>query len=417
MTITEKILAAHTDRDWVSPGDLIKVNVDLALANDITAPLAIRVFHEIGIDRVFDPEKIALVADHFVPNKDIPSARQVKEMREFALEQGLPHFLELRDGGIEHVILPEKGMVVPGDLVIGADSHTCTYGALGAFSTGVGSTDLGVIMATGKSWLKVPPTIKVVFEGTLGRWVGGKDLILFTIGQLGVEGATYKSLEFSGEVIRTLPMDQRLTMSNMAVEAGAKNGIIEPDDITEAYIASRSNRKPSLFKCDEDASFERVLHFKVDGIEPQVAFPHSPENVRPISKTGHIALDQVVIGSCTNGRFGDLEEAAGILKGRSAAKGIRLIVMPGSTDIYKEAIRKGVMETLAEAGAVIGPPSCGPCLGGHMGVLAEGEKALSTTNRNFIGRMGDPKSEVYLSSPAVAAASAVLGRIGSPEEL
>jgi 3-isopropylmalate/(R)-2-methylmalate dehydratase large subunit len=417
MTITEKILAAHADRDCVSPGDLIKVKVDLALANDITAPLAIQVFYEIGMDGIFDPEKIALVADHFVPNKDIPSALQVKQMREFAIEQGLRHFLELRDGGIEHVILPEKDMVVPGDLVIGADSHTCTYGALGAFSTGVGSTDLGVIMATGKSWLKVPPTIKLVFEGGLKRWVGGKDLILFTIGELGVEGATYKTLEFSGEVIRTLPMDQRLTMANMAVEAGAKNGIIEPDAITEAYIASRTDRKPTILKSDEDATFEKVLHFNVDGIEPQVSFPHSPENVRPISETGQVPLDQVVIGSCTNGRFTDLEEAARILKGRSAAKGLRLIVMPGSTLIYKEAIRQGVLETLTEAGAIIGPPSCGPCLGGHMGVLAEGEKALSTTNRNFIGRMGDPKSEVYLSNPAVAAASAVLGRIGSPEEL
>ena len=417
MTITEKILAAHAGRNKVSPGDLIKVEVDLALANDITAPLAIQVFQEIGRDKVFDPEKIALVADHFVPNKDIPSARQSKLMREFALSQGIDHFIELGDGGIEHVILPEKGLVLPGDLVIGADSHTCTYGALGAFSTGVGSTDLGVIMATGKSWLKVPPTIRLVYEGELKKWVGGKDLILFTIGQLGVEGATYKTLEFSGEVIKNLPMDHRLTMTNMAVEAGAKNGIVEPDEITKAYIANRSERNPSFLKSDEDASFEKVLRFDVDGIEPQVAFPHSPDNVRPISKVGWISIDQVVIGSCTNGRYTDLEEAAGILKGRKAARGIRLIVMPGSSLIYREAIRKGILETLTEAGAVVGPPSCGPCLGGHMGVLAEGEKALSTTNRNFVGRMGDPKSEVYLASPAVAAASAVLGRIGSPEEL
>lgn len=417
MTITEKILAAHADRDGVSPGDLIKVKVDLALANDVTAPLAIQVFHEIGMDRVFDNEKIALVADHFVPNKDIPSARQAKQMREFAMAQKIRHFLELSDGGIEHVILPEKGLVVPGDLVIGADSHTCTYGALGAFSTGVGSTDLGVVMATGKTWLKVPPTIKAVYEGKLKRWVGGKDLILYTIGELGVEGATYKTLEFTGDVIKTLPMDQRLTMTNMAVEAGAKNGIIEPDEITDTYITTRSDRKPSFFKSDEDASFEKVVRFNVDGIEPQVAFPHSPDNVRPISEAGQILLDQVVIGSCTNGRFTDLEEAAKVFKGRKAAKGVRLIVMPGSTLIYKEAIRQGVIETLMESGAVIGPPSCGPCLGGHMGVLAEGEKALSTTNRNFIGRMGDPKSEVYLAGPAVAAASAILGRIGSPEEL
>jgi len=417
MTITEKILAAHAGRDEVSPGDLIKVEVDLALANDITAPLAIQVFHDIGRDKIFDPEKIALVADHFVPNKDIPSARQSKLMREFAFEQRIRHFIELGDGGIEHVILPEKGLVLPGDLVIGADSHTCTYGALGAFSTGVGSTDLGVIMATGKSWLKVPPTIKLVYEGKLNKWVGGKDLILFTIGELGVEGATYKTLEFSGEVIRHLPMDHRLTMTNMAVEAGAKNGIVEPDKITETYIANRSQRKSSFLKSDEDAVFEKVVRFDVGGIEPQVAFPHSPDNVRPISKVGRISIDQVVIGSCTNGRLTDLEEAAGILKGRKVAKGIRLIVMPGSSLILREAIKQGILEILTEAGAVVGPPSCGPCLGGHMGVLAEGERAVSTTNRNFVGRMGDPKSEVYLASPAVAAASAVLGRIGSPEEL
>jgi 3-isopropylmalate/(R)-2-methylmalate dehydratase large subunit len=417
MTITEKILAAHAGRDEVRPGDLIKVEVDLALANDITAPLAIQVFHDIGRDKVFDPERIALVADHFVPNKDIPSARQSKLMREFAFEQRIRHFIELGDGGIEHVILPEKGLVLPGDLVIGADSHTCTYGALGAFSTGVGSTDLGVIMATGKSWLKVPPTIKLVYEGKLNKWVGGKDLILFTIGELGVEGATYKTLEFSGEVIRHLPMDHRLTMTNMAVEAGAKNGIVEPDKITETYIANRSQRKSSFLKSDEDAVFEKVVRFDVGGIEPQVAFPHSPDNVRPISKVGRISIDQVVIGSCTNGRLTDLEEAAGILKGRKAAKGIRLIVMPGSSLIFREAIKQGILEILAEAGAVVGPPSCGPCLGGHMGVLAEGERAVSTTNRNFVGRMGDPKSEVYLASPAVAAASAVLGRIGSPDEL
>ena len=417
MTITEKILAAHAGRDEVSPGDLIKVEVDLALANDITAPLAIQVFQEIGIDKVFDPEKIVLVADHFVPNKDIPSARQTKLMREFALTQGIHHFIELGDGGIEHVILPEKGLVLPGDLVIGADSHTCTYGALGAFSTGVGSTDLGVIMATGKSWLKVPPTIKLVYEGELNKWVGGKDLILFTIGQLGVEGATYKTLEFSGGVIEKLPMDHRLTMTNMAVEAGAKNGIVEPDEITKTYIAHRSRKIPSFLHNDEEASFEKVVHFDVSGIESQVAFPHSPDNVRPISKVGRISIDQVVIGSCTNGRYTDLEEAAGILKGRKAARGIRLIVMPGSSLIYREAIRHGILEILTEAGAVVGPPSCGPCLGGHMGVLAEGERAVSTTNRNFVGRMGDPNSEVYLSSPAVAAASAVLGRIGSPEEL
>jgi 3-isopropylmalate/(R)-2-methylmalate dehydratase large subunit len=417
MTMTEKILAAHAGVESVCPGDLIKVQVDLALANDITAPLAIQVFQKIGKDRVFDEDKIALVADHFVPNKDIPSAQQAKLMREFALRYGIKHFYELGDGGIEHVILPEKGLVVPGDLVIGADSHTCTYGALGAFSTGVGSTDLGAIMATGMAWLRVPPTIRIEYEGNLRPWVGGKDLILFTLGQIGVEGANYKTLEFSGNVIQRLPMDHRLTMANMAVEGGAKNGIFEPDDITYNYVAPRSERKGSFLKSDQDAEFEKVLKFGVDKIEPQVAFPHSPDHVKPVSEVGHVALDQVFIGSCTNGRLDDLRVASSILKGRSAAKGIRLIVIPGSSLIYRQAIQEGLIETLVEAGAVIGPPCCGPCLGGHMGILAEGEKAISTSNRNFLGRMGHPKSEVYLSSPAVAAASAVFGRIGSPEEI
>jgi 3-isopropylmalate/(R)-2-methylmalate dehydratase large subunit len=417
MTITEKILAAHAGLDSVRPGDLIMVGVDLALANDITAPLAIRVFNEIGRDRVFDTDKIALVADHFVPNKDIPSAQQAKMMKEFALEQGIRHFLELGGGGIEHVILPEKGLVIPGDLVMGADSHTCTYGALGAFSTGVGSTDLGAIMATGRTWLKVPSTIKIDYRGRLGKWVGGKDLILFTLGRLGVEGAIYRTLEFSGEVIKGLSMDQRFTMANMAVEGGAKNGIVAPDDVTLTYVSGRSGREPVLFRSDEDAEFERILTIEVDGIEPQVAFPHSPDNVRPLSRADHIPVDQVFIGSCTNGRLEDLRTASQILKGRSAAKGTRLIVIPGSALIYKEAIREGILEVLLEAGAVIGPPCCGPCLGGHMGILAQGERAVSTTNRNFLGRMGHPESEVYLASPAVAAASAVLGRIGSPEEI
>jgi 3-isopropylmalate/(R)-2-methylmalate dehydratase large subunit len=417
MTITEKILAAHAGVESVGPGDLIKVHVDLALANDITAPLAIRVFDEIGKERVFNPEKIALISDHFVPNKDIPSAQQAKLMKEFALRHGIKHYYELGDGGIEHVILPEKGLVVPGDLVIGADSHTCTYGALGAFSTGVGSTDLGAVMATGMAWLKVPPTIRLEYEGRLRPWVGGKDLILFTLGVLGVEGANYKALEFGGEVIQRLPMDQRFTMANMAVEGGAKNGIFEPDDITHNYVAVQARRKGSFLKSDGDARYERVVRVNVDEMEPQVAFPHSPDNVRPVSAANHISLDQVFIGSCTNGRLDDLRVASAILKGRSAAKGIRLIVIPGSALIYKRAIQEGIIEILVDAGAVIGPPCCGPCLGGHMGILAEGERAVSTSNRNFVGRMGHPKSEVYLASPAVAAASAVLGRIGSPEEM
>lgn len=417
MTITEKILAFHAGLESVRPGALIRARVDLALANDITAPLAIRVFEEIGRKAVFDPERVALVADHFVPNKDIASAQQAKLMKDFALRQGIEHFYELGNGGIEHVILPEKGLVVPGDLVMGADSHTCTYGALGAFSTGVGSTDLGAVMATGMAWLRVPATIRVEYEGKLRPWVGGKDLILFTIGLIGVEGANYRSLEFSGETIRNLPMDHRFTIANMAVEGGAKNGIVEPDDITLNYVSTTSRREPLMFRSDEDADYEKVLTIRVDEMEPQVAFPHSPDNVRPVSDAGVVLLDQVFIGSCTNGRLDDLRVAAAVLKGRRAAKGIRLIVLPGSQGIYKRGIQEGLVETFLDAGAVVGPPSCGPCLGGHLGILAEGERALSTTNRNFLGRMGHPKSEVYLASPAVAAASAVLGKIASPEEL
>ena len=417
MTITEKILAAHAGQDSVSPGDLIEVKVDMALANDITAPLAIHVFEELGADNVFDTEKIALVPDHFVPNKDIPSAEQAKIMEKFARKHNIKYYFELGQSAIEHIILPEKGIVIPGDLVIGADSHTCTYGALGAFSTGMGSTDVGVTMATGKTWLKVPPTIKLVYEGRLRPWVVGKDLILFTLGRLGVEGAVYKTLEFSGGVIKTLSMDQRFTMANMAVEGGAKNGIFESDEITRAFVEQRSGRKASYLTSDGGADYERIIEINVDNIEPQIAFPHSPDNVRPVSEAGQVDLDQVFIGSCTNGRIEDLRVAAEILKGRSVAKGTRLIVIPGSPAVYKEAIQEGIIVTLLDAGAVIGPPCCGPCLGGHMGILAAEEKALATTNRNFIGRMGHPKSEVYLASPAVAGASAILGRIGSPDEI
>ncbi|RLB13272.1 MAG: 3-isopropylmalate dehydratase large subunit [Deltaproteobacteria bacterium] len=417
MTMTEKILAAHAGIDRVVPGELIKVNVDIALANDITAPLAIGVFNEIGKEEVFDPEKVALVADHFVPNKDIASAEQAKMMREFAMGKRVRHYYELAEGGIEHVIMPEKGLVMPGEVVIGADSHTCTYGALGAFASGVGSTDLGVILSTGKIWIKVPSTIKIQYEGKLKPWVGGKDLILFTLGKLGVEGANYKAVEFSGEVVRNLPMDHRFTMANMAVECGAKNGIFEVDEMIINYVSKVTGRSPKEIRSDSGAGFEQVLTISVDNIEPQVAFPHSPDNVCPVSKVDNILLDQVFIGSCTNGRLDDLRIAAKILKGRSVAKGLRLIIIPGSSNIYKKAIQEGLIETLVEAGAVIGPPCCGPCLGGHMGVLASGERALSTSNRNFRGRMGHPDSEVYLANPALAAASAVLGRIGSPDEL
>ena len=417
MTITEKILAAHAGLDRVSPGDLIEAKVDVALANDITAPLAIKVFDEIGVETVFDADKVILVADHFVPNKDIASAQQVKLVREFAKRQKLTHYYEGGDSGIEHVILPERGLVLPGQVVIGADSHTCTYGAMGAFSTGVGSTDLGAVMATGEIWLKVPPTILLRYEGKLRPHVGGKDLILHTIGLLGVEGALYCAMEFAGSVIEQLPMNQRFTMSNMAIEAGGKNGIIAPDETTLAYLAERTTRRFEIFKSDTCAEYERVIDIDVTGIEPQVAFPHLPSNVRAVSQAGNVPIDQVVIGSCTNGWLDDLRDAARVLKGKKAAPGVRLIILPGSPLIYKTAMREGILETFLDAGGVIGPPCCGPCLGGHMGILAAGERAVSTTNRNFIGRMGHPESEVYLANPLVAAASAVLGKIGGPDEL
>lgn len=417
MTLTEKILAAHAGRNTVNPGDIVQVSVDLALANDITAPLAFEVFDDLGAQDVFDREKVVLVPDHFVPNKDIQSAQQVKIMREFVRKHRIRHFFELGETGVEHVILPEKGLISPGDLVIGADSHTCTYGALGAFSTGVGSTDLGVVLATGETWLKVPASIKIVYDGKLPQWVGGKDLILRTLGILGVSGAVYRTLEFAGEGVRPLSMSHRFTMANMAVEAGAKNGIFEPDEVTRTYIAGRCKRKGTFLKSDPDAYYEREIHVRLDGMEPQVAFPHSPDNVRPISEAGRVELDQVFLGSCTNGRLDDLREAARLLKGHKVAKGVRFIVLPGSPSIYQRAMGEGLLATFMEAGAVIGPPCCGPCLGGHLGILAAGEKALSTSNRNFVGRMGHPESEVYLANPAVAAASAVAGRIASPAEL
>jgi len=417
MTITEKILAAHSGNTSFCPGELIQVQVDLALANDITAPLAIRVFHELGASRVFDREKVALVADHFVPNKDIPSAEQAKIMEEFAYQYDIKNYFNVGEAGIEHVILPEKGLVVPGDLVIGADSHTCTYGAMGAFSAGVGSTDLGAIMATGRTWLKVPGTIKVIYEGDLGPWIGGKDLILFTIGRLGVQGARYKAIEFTGSSVTHLSMDDRFTMANMAVEAGAKNGIFEPGEEVRTYLRGRTDREGVYWRSDPDAHYDEIVDIDVSGITLQVACPHSPDNVMSVSSLDRVPLNQVFIGSCTNGRMEDLRTAASILKGHKAAKRTRLIVIPGSPAIYREAMKEGILEILLDAGAVIGPPSCGPCLGGHLGILARGETALSTTNRNFIGRMGHSESDVYLAGPAVAAASAVLGRIGHPEEI
>ncbi len=417
-TIAEKILAAHTPgRGNVRPGELIEADLDFVFANDITAPLAIAAFREIGAKEVFDPERVALIPDHFVPNKDIQSAAQAQIMRRFAMEMGIANYFEVGRGGVEHALLPELGLVLPGDLIIGADSHTCTYGALGAFAAGVGSTDLGAAMATGKAWFKVPPSIKFVFSGKRRPWVGGKDLILYTIGQIGVDGARYKAMEFTGPVIEALPMDDRFTISNMAVEAGAKTGIIPPDEITSAYVESRAKRDYQFYHSDPDAQYEAIYDWDISGLEPQVACPHSPENVKPVGELGDIRIDQAVIGSCTNGRIEDLRVAARVLKGRKAAPQVRLIILPATQAIYQQALHEGLIEIFLDAEAVVSTPTCGPCLGGHMGILAQGERAISTTNRNFVGRMGHPESEVYLASPAVAAASAVLGRIGHPDEL
>ncbi|PMQ01320.1 MAG: 3-isopropylmalate dehydratase large subunit [Dictyoglomus sp. NZ13-RE01] len=418
-TITEKILLKHSNNKEIAPNDLIFVKLDFILANDITAPLAIKEFKKIGVKRVFDTERIALVPDHSTPNKDIKSAQQSKEMREFAREQGIKYYYEVGRVGIEHALLPEEGLTLPGDCIIGADSHTCTYGALGAFSTGVGSTDLAYAMAFGEIWLKVPESLKFVYYGKLPKWVGGKDLILYTIGKIGVDGARYMAMEFTGEVIKNLPMSDRLTMCNMAIEAGAKNGIIEPDEITLEYIKPRAKRGYELFYSDKDANYKEVYEWDVSNLEPMVAFPHLPSNVYPVSEAvnKNITLDQVYIGSCTNGRLEDLRIAAKILKGHKVNPNLRLIITPATPNIYMQALKEGLIEIFLSAGATITPPSCGPCLGGHLGVLAEGERALSTTNRNFVGRMGHPKSEVYLANPAVAAASAILGRIAAPWEV
>ena len=416
MTLAEKILAAHTDKKKVSPGEFVNIRVDLILANDITAPIAIREFRRIGVKRVFDPQKVVMVPDHFTPNKDIASAEQARLMRDFCREQGALHF-EVGQMGIEHVLLPEQGLVLPGDVVIGADSHTCTYGALGAFATGMGSTDIAAAMVTGDIWMKVPPSIKLIYHGSLGRWVGGKDLILYTIGQIGVDGALYSAIEFSGEAIDALSMDGRFTMANMAIEAGAKAGIFKVDDKTLAYIKPRAKRPYNIYEPDDAAEYSQVIEYDVSRLEPQVALPHSPANTKPISQVGDIEIDQAVIGSCTNGRLEDLQTAARILKGRKVHSGVRCIIIPGSQQVYLDALAKGLVEIFIKAGAVVSTPTCGPCLGGHMGVLADGERCISTTNRNFVGRMGSTKSEVYLSNPAVAAASAVAGRITSPDEV
>ena len=417
MTMTQKILAAHAGLDKVEAGQFIEAKLDMVLGNDITGPPAIKEFEKMGVERVFDRDKIALVPDHFTPNKDIKSAQQCKFMREFAHEQEVTNYFEVGEMGIEHALLPEKGLVVAGDVVIGADSHTCTYGALGAFSTGVGSTDMAAGMATGEAWFKVPAAIKFNLVGKPSEWVSGKDIILHIIGKIGVDGALYKSMEFVGEGIAHLGMDDRFTIANMAIEAGAKNGIFPVDDLTIEYMKDHSNREYKIYEADVDAVYDEEYTINLSDIRPTVAFPHIPENTRTIDEAGDIEIHQVVIGSCTNGRLDDLRAAAKVLKGRKVKKGIRTIIFPATQKIYLQAIEEGLIKTFIEAGAVVSTPTCGPCLGGHMGILAEGERCVSTTNRNFVGRMGHSKSEVYLASPAVAAASAIAGKIYNPEKL
>jgi len=417
MTIVEKILAAHAGLDRVEPGQLVEARVDRVLANDITAPIAIREFQQAGARKVFDSERVILVPDHFAPNKDIASAEQCKLVREFAHAQQLTHYFEVGRMGIEHALLPEQGLVLPGEIIVGADSHTCTHGALGALATGVGSTDVAAAMIAGELWFKVPETMKFIFSGQLRPWVSGKDLILYIIGDIGVDGALYRAMEFGGETIDALSMEGRLTMANMAIEAGGKCGIFETDAVTEQYLTGRTTQPWSPVAADADARYCEIKQYRCEDIEPQVAFPHSPDNTRPISAVGTVPIHQAVIGSCTNGRIEDLRAAAAVLKGRKTAAGVRLIVFPATQAIYLQALREGLLEIFIEAEAVVSTPTCGPCLGGHMGILARGETAIATTNRNFVGRMGHPESFVYLANPAIAAASAVLGRIGSPDEL
>jgi 3-isopropylmalate/(R)-2-methylmalate dehydratase large subunit len=415
LNLAEKILAAHADKKEVAPGEFINARVDLIVANDITAPIAIREFRRLGV-RVFDPAKIVMVPDHFVPNKDILSAEQARFMRDFCREQGIRYF-EVGQMGIEHVLVPEQGLVLPGDCAIGADSHTCTYGAVGAFATGMGSTDIAAAMATGDIWMKVPPTIRFVYHGVLGRWTGGKDLILYTIGDIGVDGALYAVMEFTGEAIDELSMDGRFTMANMAIEAGGKAGLFHVDNKTQLYVKARAKRDYLVYEPDSDAEYARVAEYDVSAIEPQVAMPHSPANARPVSQVGDVDIDQAVIGSCTNGRLDDLRLAAQIFRKHRVHPGVRCIIIPGTQQVYLDALAEGLIEIFIKAGAAVSTPTCGPCLGGHMGVLAEGERCVSTTNRNFVGRMGSPRSEVYLANPAVAAASAVAGRIVHPDEV
>ncbi|NSW90496.1 MAG: 3-isopropylmalate dehydratase large subunit [Firmicutes bacterium] len=417
MTMTQKILAEHAGLDRVVPGQLIKAKLDMVLGNDITTPVAVNEFRKIGIDRVFDINKIAIVPDHFTPNKDIKSAQQVKFIREFAREMGIVNFFEVGQMGVEHALLPEKGLVVPGDVVIGADSHTCTYGALGAFSTGVGSTDMAAGMATGEAWFKVPEAIKFILKGKPGKWVSGKDIILHIIGMIGVDGALYKSMEFTGNGVQCLSMDDRFTIANMAIEAGAKNGIFDVDEKTLEYVKEHSSKPYKVYSADGDAEYKEVYEIDLSTLKPTVAFPHLPENTRTIDMVGNVKIHQVVIGSCTNGRLEDLRVAAKVMEGKKVHPDVRCIIIPATQKIWKEAMNEGLFDIFIDAGAAVSTPTCGPCLGGHMGILAEGERAVATTNRNFVGRMGHPASEVYLASPAVAAASAIAGRIALPEEV
>ena len=417
MTMTQKILADHCGKEAVQAGEFVEIDLDMVLGNDITTPVAIKEFVKMGAKKVFNSEKVAVVLDHFTPNKDIKSAEQCKTCRTFSDEQDIKHFYDVGEMGLEHALLPEKGIVVAGDTVIGADSHTCTYGALGAFSTGVGSTDMAAGMARGKAWIKVPPAIKVELSGNPNKFVSGKDVILHLIGKIGVDGALYQSLEFTGEGVKALSMDDRFTVSNMAIEAGAKNGIFPVDDKTIAYMSGRTDKQWKIFEADQDAVYDRTIQIDLNVLKPTVAFPHLPENTRTVDEAGDIAIDQVVIGSCTNGRIDDMRVAAEVLKGRKVNKRVRTIIIPATQEIYLQCIREGLAEIFIEAGAIVSTPTCGPCLGGHMGILASGEKAVTTTNRNFVGRMGHSESEIYLASPAVAAASAVTGRITNPQKL
>lgn len=417
LTITEKILANHCGKKFVEPGEFIEPKVDIALSNDVTAPLAIQEFKTTGTKKVFDKNKIALVMDHFTPNKDINSAQQVKYVREFAQEQKIKHYYEGGNVGVEHALLPEKGIVLPGDIVVGADSHTCTYGALGAFATGVGSTDIGAAMATGKIWLKVPQTIKFIYKGKLNKWVSGKDLILYTIGKIGVDGALYQTMELTGEVIDKLPMHERFTMANMAIEAGGKSGIFQIDKKTLDYVSKRALRKFKVFASDKDAKYADVIEINCSEIYPQISAPFLPSNAKAAKAVKKTYINQVVIGSCTNGRIEDLRIAAGILKNKKVNSNVRTLIIPATPAVYSDALKEGLLKIFMDAGCVVSAPTCGPCLGGHMGILAAGERCVATTNRNFVGRMGHVKSEVYLASPAVAAASAIKGYVADPSEI